>query len=100
MLLYLIIGIVLFSLIFYKEEFATYKKKKIKREVIKCDARHKAISDYPLSLSDNEHIDLLFNAKFKPECCPSPYSNSGGCLCKDIKYTELIVMRGGNRIMC
>jgi hypothetical protein len=94
MLLYLIIGIVLFSLLFYNEGF------KQKRNT-SCEARHKAISDYPSSLSENnQHIDLLFNAKFKPECCPSPYSNSSGCLCRDLNHSELIVMRGGNRIMC
>ena len=60
-----------------------------------CEQRHKAISNYP-----KEHLDLLFDAKFKPKCCPSPYSNSSGCLCNDLNHTELIKMRGGNRIMC
>ena len=60
-----------------------------------CEQRHKAISRYP-----KEHLDLLFDAKFKPKCCPSPYSNSSGCLCNDVNHTELIKMRGGNRIMC
>ena len=60
-----------------------------------CEQRHKAISKYP-----KEHLDLLFDAKFKPKCCPSPYSNSSGCLCNDVNHTELIKMRGGNRIMC
>lgn len=86
MLLYLLI--VLLFLLFYKEGFKQKKN-------TSCEARHKAISDYP-----EKHIDILFNAKFKPECCPSPYSNSGGCLCRDINHSELIVMRGGNRIMC
>jgi hypothetical protein len=60
-----------------------------------CEQRHKAISRYP-----KENLDLLFDAKFKPKCCPSPYSNSSGCLCNDMNHTELIKMRGGNRIMC
>ena len=60
-----------------------------------CEQRHKAISKYP-----NKHLDLLFDATFKPKCCPSPYSNSSGCLCSDMNHTELIKMRGGNRIMC
>ena len=60
-----------------------------------CKQRHKAISRYP-----KEHLDLLFDAKFKPKCCPSPYSTSSGCLCNDLNHTELIKMRGGNRIMC
>ena len=93
MLLYLIIGVVIFILLFYKEGF--------KQNNTSCESRHKAISDYPSSLSENnEHIDVLFNAKFKPECCPTPYSNSLGCLCNDLNHSELIIMRGGNRIMC
>ena len=60
-----------------------------------CEERHKAISSYP-----KDNLDLLFDAKFKPKCCPSPYSNSSGCLCNDMNHTELIKMRGGNRIMC
>jgi hypothetical protein len=61
-----------------------------------CDSRHEAISKYP----NNETLDVLFNATFKPECCPTPYSSSTGCLCLDIDHSELIKMRGGNRIMC
>ena len=62
-----------------------------------CENRHKAISRYP----KNKHIiDPLYDAKFKPKCCPSPYSNSSGCLCSSINHSELIIMRGGNRIMC
>ena len=60
MLLYLIIGIVIFVLLFYKEGF-------VARKNTSCESRHKAISNYPSSLSENnEHIDVLFNAKFKP----------------------------------
>ena len=59
----------------------------------KCINRYKAVERYP----KDEHIDILFDAKFKPNCCPSPYSNSSGCLCKDLNHTELIIMRGGNR---
>jgi len=61
-----------------------------------CDESHDAISKYP----NNETLDVLFDATFKPECCPTPYSSSTGCLCLDINHSELIKMRGGNRIMC
>ena len=98
MLLYLIIGVVIFTLFYnYNEGFTEYKKEKIKVLNPSCDSRHKAISEYPRG---EEQIDLLFNAKFKPECCPTPYSNSSGCLCNDLNHSELIIMRGGNRIMC
>ena len=90
MLLYLLIIIIFYFLITHsinkKESFKTNN----------CKNRHNAISRYP----KNHHIDPLFDGKFKPTCCPSPYSNSSGCLCKDLNHTELIIMRGGNRIMC
>ena len=83
MYIYIIIAIVILGLLVKKEGFDN------------CEQRHKAISRYP-----KEHLDLLFDAKFKPKCCPSPYSNSSGCLCNSMYRTELIKMRGGNRIMC
>jgi len=90
MLLYILLLIILMYLIL---KYLPYKEG---LKVTGCKARKKAISRYP----KNEHIDPLFDAKFKPRCCPSPYSNSSGCLCKDLNHSELIIMRGGNRIMC
>ena len=60
-----------------------------------CQQKVKIVNTYP-----KKNLDLLFDAKFKPKCCPSPYSTSSGCLCNDLKHTELIKMRGGNRIIC
>jgi hypothetical protein len=68
----------------------------IKKEKFTCEEIKESISEYPKSYN----LDPLFNGKFKPECCPSPYSSSTGCLCNDINTTELIIVRGGNRIMC
>ena len=87
MILYIIITFIILYLFFYKKE--GFKS-------TNCKERHNAISRYPKDV----HIDPLFHATFKPNCCPSPYSNSSGCLCKDINHVELIIMRGGNRIMC
>jgi hypothetical protein len=66
------------------------------KEGFTCKETKQAISDYPKTYN----LDPLFNGTFKPECCPSPYSTSSGCLCNDVNTTELIIVRGGNRIMC
>ena len=92
MLVYILLIIILFNALKYNE----YRSNKELFKVSGCNARRKAISRYP----KNNHIDPLFDAKFKPKCCPSPYSTSSGCLCRGINHSELIVMRGGNRIMC
>jgi len=92
MLVYILLIILLLNAIQYND----YRTKKELFKVTGCKARHKAISRYP----KDGHIDPLFDAKFKPKCCPSPYSTSSGCLCRGINHSELIVMRGGNRIMC
>jgi hypothetical protein len=44
--------------------------------------------------------ELLFFSKtpFKPECCPSTYSNSKGCACIDDKSRAYLRERGGNNV--
>lgn len=64
-------------------------------ERFNCDKTKIEIEKYP-----RESLDVFFDAKFKPECCPSPYSNSSGCLCAKNKDAGIITSRGGNRIMC
>jgi len=85
--LIIILIIVLTSIIF---------KMNILKERFTCKETKQAISEYPKTYN----LDPLFNGIFKPECCPSPYSSSTGCLCTDVNTTELIIVRGGNRIMC
>tara|TARA_Y100000591_G_C21708968_1_gene632430 strand:+ start:413 stop:715 length:303 start_codon:yes stop_codon:yes gene_type:complete len=41
-------------------------------------------------------MNLLQNGTFKPECCPTTYSNSSGCLCMDDKLKCFLRTRGGN----
>ena len=89
MLLYILLLIILMYILF---KYLTYKEG---LEITGCYDRKNIISRYP----KNEHIDPLFDGIFNPRCCPSPYSNSSGCLCKDLDHSELIIMRGGNRIM-
>jgi hypothetical protein len=42
-------------------------------------------------------IDYLVDSTFKPECCPSVYTSSIGCLCNKNNEFEVITTRGGNR---
>lgn len=50
-----------------------------------------ALKNYP-----DKSIDPLYDATFKPECCPSTYSSSSGCLCNQPKNHNIIATRGGN----
>lgn len=51
----------------------------------------------PKYASNKNHIDMLTYSSFKPECCPSVYSNSKGCLCYNDEEYLTLVTRGGNR---
>ena len=45
-----------------------------------------------------ENTMLMFkDNKFKPECCPSTYTNSTGCACVSTEQTQYLNQRGGNR---
>lgn len=47
----------------------------------------------------DKHANLLFaNTPFKPECCPSTYSNSSGCACISDKQYDYLGKRGGNNV--
>lgn len=35
--------------------------------------------------------------EFKPECCPSSYSSSTGCMCMSPEQVKHLALRGGNR---
>ena len=44
-----------------------------------------------------EKLDLLTYSTFSPDCCPSVYSSSSGCLCDNNNEFSAIYTRGGNR---
>lgn len=44
-----------------------------------------------------QQLDFLTYSNFKPDCCPSVYSSSGGCLCFDYDEDTSIITRGNNR---
>jgi hypothetical protein len=43
--------------------------------------------------------DPFIKSTFKPECCPSMYSSSQGCLCLDETVHGILASRGGNRML-
>jgi hypothetical protein len=51
-------------------------------------------ADEPLK---NGEMVIFAKNKFKPECCPSPYSSSTGCVCMTPEQINYLNTRGGNR---
>jgi len=52
----------------------------------------------PVPLPEGELFFFADN-KFKPECCPSTYSDSTGCACLSQPQVDYINQRGGNRTL-
>jgi hypothetical protein len=55
-----------------------------------------AYTGTPVPLPEDEMVIFSQN-KFKPECCPSPYSTSSGCVCITPEQINYLNTRGGNR---
>ena len=51
-------------------------------------------ADEPLK---NGEMVMFAKNKFKPECCPAPYSSSTGCACMTPEQINYLNTRGGNR---
>jgi len=51
-------------------------------------------ADEPLK---NGELVIFAKNKFKPECCPAPYSSSTGCVCMTPEQITYLNTRGGNR---
>jgi hypothetical protein len=43
-------------------------------------------------------LDFFANTEFKPECCPTTYSNSMGCACINENQYKYLITRGGNNV--
>ena len=52
----------------------------------------------PIPLPDDELVFFDKN-KFSPDCCPSNYSSSSGCLCAAPEQMKYLNERGGNRTL-
>tara|TARA_B100001057_G_C22698699_1_gene890770 strand:- start:44 stop:595 length:552 start_codon:yes stop_codon:yes gene_type:complete len=44
-----------------------------------------------------KHLFMLSHNQSSPECCPSTFSSSTGCVCTTKNQRDMINMRGGNR---
>ena len=53
--------------------------------------------EQPIPLPKNEML-MFANTPFKPECCPSTYSNSTGCACITGKQYNYLIQRGSNNV--
>ncbi len=51
--------------------------------------------DNPLSQGE---LNMFANTAFKPECCPTTYSNSMGCACINKDQYNYLITRGGNNV--
>ena len=59
-------------------------------------AEYKPTAGYkPLQLPADS-MDILATTSFKPECCPSVYSNGGGCACMTDAQRTFFAERGGS----
>jgi hypothetical protein len=84
MLIYVLLFVTLYKFMYY-EYFDTMN---VSNQVIKD------IQSYP-----DESLDIFTDKEFKPECCPSLYTKSSGCMCDNDTNHNLLVMRGGNRLL-
>ena len=70
--------------------------------VLSCYVQNQYNENFENKLIQSEmkhkgQLDMLTYSTFKPECCPSVYSNSTGCLCYDNIEDLALITRGGNR---
>ena len=49
---------------------------------------------------DNGQLAMFADTRQSPECCPSTYSGSDGCVCPSAEQMKYLNKRGGNRTGC
>ena len=45
----------------------------------------------------NDRLDMFYMNESRPDCCPSTYSSSTGCVCETPEQAMYLNSRGGNR---
>ena len=85
---YMLLCVLVIVIIYKYIHLDTLDTMNVSREVIKD------IESYP-----NKSLDIFTDKEFKPECCPSFYTKSTGCMCDNDVNHNLLVMRGGNRLL-
>lgn len=53
--------------------------------------------EQPIPLPPGEML-MFANTEFKPECCPTAFSNSSGCACMTVNQYNYLIDRGGNNV--
>jgi hypothetical protein len=48
--------------------------------------------------TDSRILDIFYNIKFDPECCPNAYTSSSGCACMNENTYKYLQNRGGNNV--
>ncbi len=51
----------------------------------------------PVPLPEGQLL-MFATTPFKPECCPTAYSNSSGCACMTVPQYNYLINRGGNNV--
>lgn len=59
----------------------------------------KPISQKPYEMANDNELFQFDQNKMSADCCPSPFSGDGGCICLTDKQIADFASRGGNRSM-
>lgn len=87
-LIFLICIFLICIISFYSLYYESFETMNVDEKVIKD------IQSYP-----DKSLNIFYNKKFSPNCCPSLYTKSSGCMCDDDENNNLLIMRGGNRLL-
>ena len=62
----------------------------------KCNTPNEPLNG-PAFQPGPDSLFMFKNNQCKPECCPSSYTCSGGCVCSSPDQRQVLASRGGNR---
>lgn len=57
----------------------------------------KPVPERPYDMANDTELFQFANNKVSADCCPSPFSGDGGCVCLTDKQISDFATRGGNR---
>ena len=57
----------------------------------------KPVSLQPYDMANDQELFQFESNKISADCCPSPFSTGGGCVCLTDKQMSEFASRGGNR---
>jgi hypothetical protein len=57
----------------------------------------KPVSERPYEMANDQELFLFEGNRMSADCCPSPFSGDGGCVCLTDKQIADFSSRGGNR---